>query len=548
VTTNLTGMIGQPSVKEHSRSRPTAYILIALVLALTFVMRFHLRNLPLERDEGEYAYSGQLLLQGIPPYQMAYNMKLPGTYMVYALFLAVFGETPAGVHLGLLVANLAAIVLVFLLGLRVADEVTGVVAASSYALLSASPSVLGFAGHAAHFVVLAALAGILALLLATEKNSIPLFLASGIFLGLAFIMKQPGALFIAFGGFYLIRTELSLPADKRSLAAKLATFIAGAVLPLFVICCWLWGVGVFKTFWFWTVSYAAQYATNSGLGEGAHQFVKVFPAIVTASLWIWLIALFGLGATFWDYRIRHNARFLVGFLLFSFLAVCPDFLFREHYFILSLPSIALLAGVGVSAGARSLQKFGKTGAFSYVPALIFILALAASFYRQKYFFLETDAVAVCRRIYGGNPFPEAMEISEYIRQHTSANAKIAVLGSEPEIYFYSHRLSATGYIYTYGLMEAQKYALQMQEQMISEIQSAHPEVLVFVNVSASWLPRPHSNTLIYSWAQKYIQEHYELAGLADIHQTHTDYRWEDNAKSYHPRSNAVVFVFRRKAS
>lgn len=35
---------------------------------------------PLERDEGEYAYAGQLMLQGIPPYQLAYNMKLPGTY------------------------------------------------------------------------------------------------------------------------------------------------------------------------------------------------------------------------------------------------------------------------------------------------------------------------------------------------------------------------------------------------------------------------------------------------------------------------------------
>jgi hypothetical protein len=38
----------------------------------------------LERDEGEYAYAGQLMLQGIPPYQLAYTMKLPGPFAAYA--------------------------------------------------------------------------------------------------------------------------------------------------------------------------------------------------------------------------------------------------------------------------------------------------------------------------------------------------------------------------------------------------------------------------------------------------------------------------------
>ena len=44
------------------------------------------------------------------------------------------------------------------------------------------------------------------------------------------------------------------------------------------------------------------------------------------------------------------ASFLREFLLFSFLAVCPGFYFRRHYFILMLPAIALLAGVAVSFG------------------------------------------------------------------------------------------------------------------------------------------------------------------------------------------------------
>jgi hypothetical protein len=46
------------------------------------VVRLGLLNFPLERDEGEYAYAGQLMLQGIPPYDLACNMKFPGTYAI----------------------------------------------------------------------------------------------------------------------------------------------------------------------------------------------------------------------------------------------------------------------------------------------------------------------------------------------------------------------------------------------------------------------------------------------------------------------------------
>ena len=89
----------------------------ALVLVIVFfaVVRVRLRNAPLERDEGEYAYMGQLLLQGIPPYKIACNMKLPGTYAAYAAIMAVFGETSAGIHLGMIPVNAAASIMVFFL-------------------------------------------------------------------------------------------------------------------------------------------------------------------------------------------------------------------------------------------------------------------------------------------------------------------------------------------------------------------------------------------------------------------------------------------------
>src|SRR5204863_2480684 len=95
-------------------------MLVALVAVLAFptLVRLRLLDLPLERDEGEYAYAGQLMLQGIAPYDLAYNMKLPGTYAAYAVIMAAFGETIRGIHLGLFLVNSITILLVYFLGRR----------------------------------------------------------------------------------------------------------------------------------------------------------------------------------------------------------------------------------------------------------------------------------------------------------------------------------------------------------------------------------------------------------------------------------------------
>src|SRR5947199_6714368 len=132
-------MKAAPSAKlDHSREkswiahRRIAHALLALILTLNCALRFHLRNIPLERDEGEYAYAGQLMLQGVPPYKLAYNMKFPGTYAAYAMIMSIFGQTVTGIHMGLLLINAATIALVFFLGRRLLNWTAGLAAAASY--------------------------------------------------------------------------------------------------------------------------------------------------------------------------------------------------------------------------------------------------------------------------------------------------------------------------------------------------------------------------------------------------------------------------------
>lgn len=123
---------------------------------------------------------------------------------------------------------------------------------------------------------------------------------------------------------------------------------------------------------------------------------------------------------------------------------------------------------------------------------------------------------------------------------------MAILGSEPEIFFYSGRRSATGHIYMYGLMENQPHARRMQQEAIRQIEAAAPRYMVFVNVPQSWLARPDSDTTILDWSRGYIGAHYEVAGVVDIAADDTTvYAWGKEAIDYEPRSPYVVYVFRR---
>src|SRR3954463_13812780 len=96
-------MSDQPANSSSHRLWP--WLLVLLIVLGVESVRFHLLTMPLVSDEGEYAYAGQLILQGVPPYEQAYNMKLPGTYYAYAVGMALFGQTISGVHLTWILAT-----------------------------------------------------------------------------------------------------------------------------------------------------------------------------------------------------------------------------------------------------------------------------------------------------------------------------------------------------------------------------------------------------------------------------------------------------------
>ena len=200
--------------------------------SLVIAIRIRLLGIPLEHDEGEYAYAGQLILQGIPPYKLAYNMKFPGTYAAYALIMSILGQTIVGIHIGLLLINAASIIMIFFIGRRLFGLPAGVVAAGTYAVLSLSPAVLGLAAHASQFAMLPVLAGTLLLVLdRSDQRGFGREFASGALFGIGVLMKQPAASFIFFGAASILCNGIRRRATFRTIALRISIFSAGAITP-----------------------------------------------------------------------------------------------------------------------------------------------------------------------------------------------------------------------------------------------------------------------------------------------------------------------------
>lgn len=535
-----------PAQNQKSSFFDAQFIVLAIVLATVAFIRLRLLSIPLERDEGEYAYMGKLILQGIPPYGEAYNMKLPGTHFMYAVLMFFFGKSITGIHLGLLIMNLATSFLLFLGFKKLFNPTAGVMSGAVFAIMSISPAFLGFAAHATHFVSLFIALGIYFYSrYSTEKKLYQIFLV-GIMFGLSFLMKQQSAFIIIFGGLIIILQHILNKDFKiKTFLIDEILYSAGVFIPYLFTVLILFLTGVFDKFWFWTFEYASKYASGVDWEQGKMLFGMSFKPMWEEFTVLWLLFFISFPIIWLSKLTWFQKASATCFALFTFLTVCPGFYFRQHYFIPLLPAVGLIVGLGISIVAQYLKDNMKINAGVAITVIVLLLSTSMAWSKNKIYYFKAKPLMLSRMIYGTNPFVESLEVAKYIEQNSSPEDKIAILGSEPQIFLYANRNSGTGYIYTYGLMEIHDYNKQMQEEMIAEIEKSKPKFIVFCNIGTSWLMRPDSPKLIFDWFNKYAQENYVIDGLADIVGQTPIYKFGPEASYYRPQSEHLV-VYKRK--
>ena len=536
----------QPKSKRIINPDILLLILFSLILILVSVIRLRLLSFPLERDEGEYAYFGQLILDGVPPYKMAYNLKFPGTYYCYAVIMGIFGQTTEGIRVGLLLFNLGSLVFIFQIIKKLFNPFTALIASLSAGLLFVSPSLLGQAAHATHFVTFFMLGGTWLLLLAFDKNSLLHFTFSGIMMGLAFLMKQSGVFFPLFGGLMiLLHYFMEKPGTIVKSFVNFCGYGAGVIIPIALIFLIMFWSGVIDKFWFWTITYPQAYGSKIPISGAWDSFQRSIPGVINTFKFLWIIAALGFIVIFFGKSKLWNRLFIFIFVVFSFLPAIPGFYFRSHYFIPFLPAVGILTGVFFNDINNMVERYAKQVRF--FTAAIFIILVINGLNAEKDFFFVKDPTVISNNLYRGNFFTESIQVAKFVKENTSEEDSIFVCGSEPQIYFYSQRKSATGYIYMYDLVYSHQYVKEMQAEMMQQIEKAHPKYIIYVSCPFSWLAKPKVSDTVFSWISNYIIENkYTRVGVVDyLFPKPSVYLWNNDARNYKTQSDKFMLVLRR---
>ncbi len=303
------------------------WILVGLAVAFAVAVRDSFAADSFWSGTGEFAYGGQLMLQGIPPYKLVYSMKFPGMYTAYAAIMAVFGQTIAGIHVGFILVNAADPCAGLSAGKAAVFNRAGVAAAAAYALMSLGAGVLGAQAHATHFVVIAALGGTLLLLRGINSGRWYTLLGSGELFGVAVLMKQHGALWssvldcLAWIYFTSAATPCSPGREGSGNISRRCSGAAGADRPGAMVGGRIRQILVLDVYVCARIcagSFASRRADHVphilSQRRGAEPFDLDYRHGRTGAIWL-------------RKENRVVAVFSTSFLIFSFLAVCPGLYF-----------------------------------------------------------------------------------------------------------------------------------------------------------------------------------------------------------------------------
>jgi len=485
------------------------------VLILVTVIRLRMLNTPLERDEGEYAYIGQQWLLGKVPFESAYSMKLPGTAGIYALLFLIFGQSVAAIHLGLLIFSLASTICLTIFATKLFSQMIGVFSGIFFVLFSLAEWVLGYAAQSEHFLIFFVLLSFVVLLKATKNNKLWLYFISGLFLGLSILMKQH-AVYFGLWSLVFIFLKFSKKLKLKIILKIFAAFLLGVLLPVVVIIFLIWQGGAIKEFWFWTFSYSKEYLKLMTINDGLRSLLGNFLTVLKPNLVILLISVLAVFNLIKSKRYQEKRKLMWLLLIVSFLAFGTGLYFRPHYLILMLPILAIFCGVGFELIYKYLIRQHPESIAILLILLLFFLSIGQILIVGKGYYFKWNQAEIVKNTFSSNVFSGSKAISEYLNVRLNPEDKFVVIGSEPEIYFYTKKTSITRYLYYYPFIEKQKYSEYMTKEFINEVIRANPRYLIYIREPGAWgLPNNKSTGPILNWLKDYINQnkYFLVAGV-----------------------------------
>jgi 4-amino-4-deoxy-L-arabinose transferase-like glycosyltransferase len=520
------------------------YFPVLIFALVTYFLRWRLLDIPLERDEGGFAYMGYTWMNGTPLFSDYVDVKPPLIYILYGIFESVFGATPKGIHTGLFIFNLGFTITFYFYIKQKFSFGTAMIGAMVFILLSSLPNVYGFAAHATQLLLWPAIGGLWLTDYSLKNAKIVWLIPAGILLGIAFLIKQQAIGFMLMAGFYL--TYVTLIQEKNWKNWLTAGFILtlAAISPY--ICCivWFYLSGDLNNFWYWTYTWPSQFAASQ---TGNTEIFNMMYGTVTRNIeTFWYLGFVGIILSFFDRWSMENKVFAALLTLFGFAALSVGFHYYPHYFVLLLPAVSLGVGLAFHFVYAKLNLISPMKMLNYLAiTLAFLLMFYAHYKPQKDYYTKTKKENIIRKVYGTNPFQESYIVGNKIKNMSAEGDSILVLGSEPQLLFYSQLPSVSQHMHYYQLVDGGAHNDSLQSELITKVENSKPKYLVFIRNGFSWLVKDPKNKL-FQWIDKLVPS-YNLKGIVNIYpDKDSEYFWDAEATQNKIGSGDVIFLFELK--
>ena len=473
-----------------------------LGLAALFVgLRWNSYDAPLDRDEGEYAYSAQLLIHGLAPYQHAFVQKPPAVFYTYVLSNLLL---PAAFWSPRLLASGFIALATVLLGFIARLEFGG--ASALPVMWLATPMILlpGLDQTDANvemFMLLPLVATVAVYCYARQhdhKNKY--WLMAGFLAATTLLYKYTALPVLAFVfAAWLVETWRQAR-NLKIIFAALACGAAGGILASGL------GLGYFllhdggKHFLECTVLYNRYYASSSDFSLG---YFAGEAKVLWRSWWIlflipWAIFL----------QPRPRVLFWLGIFLCAVLATNGSC--YGHYYMVIMPFWAMLCALGIIALASRIS--GWLGGLSASATCLITIVTMALVLRPDAMWMFTSRQKFVEIKTQGFPFIDALAVASQVLQRSLPDDSVYVAGSEPEILCYGQRFSPTRFITSYSLMFPTPLARGYQGEAINDLRQHPPKLIVFVQSGYSWLRQSETPPEFLDFLEKLLKQDYQLVG------------------------------------
>lgn len=533
---------GPMAVSNNPCQASTLWILTAAAVLIPLGLRLLAVDLPLERDEGEYAYVAQRMLWGEAPYAEIFNQKTPGAFFIYAAAIKLLGGSPAAFHLAAYLFDALTAFLLFDLTRRLFGTHPAILAALAYGLITVEPRLLALAANTEHFGNLPLGLAAWLLLRPGKRASMRSTAIAGICCGVAVWIKQvtlfPALFFLGLPWIWPPRREQAEPPGRgRLFAAGLAGFALVNGLGAAVI----WGLfDAWDAFLDCAVWHNFEYGRRVPPGQALELLAAALRDQTPSLLGIWMLAAIGVLALFGrlsgtrcefptdavsnpvagdcDRMAAPAASRRLGWLLMAWLAACflaaaSSLHFYQHYFIWMAEPSSVLVGLG---GAWLLARLRSVMGGTVTALVMVVLFTAPTLAANQGIWLRRGEEGRLSRLYGPNLFAQSQRIAEYLKKHSAPSDTVLIVGTEPQILYYAGLKSATRYVIVYPLFGPYRDAQERQEEVLREIRTRPPAWILDVRFSNSRTPDPRRPRILEEELFNLLQMkgEYRLDGLA----------------------------------